>query len=74
MHMSLKVLECCHLCATLCAHLVESYCQLGFTASPGSVTASPGIMGLGQVTWDRPMGRIADFQGTETYVHYFGEW
>jgi len=31
-------------------------------------------MGLGQVTWDRPMGRIADFQGTETYVHYFGEW
>ncbi len=21
-----------------------------------------------------PTGRIADFQGTETYVHYFGEW
>lgn len=21
-----------------------------------------------------PTGRVADFQGTETYVHYFGEW
>jgi hypothetical protein len=57
MHMSLKVLECCHLCATLCAHLVESYCQLGFTASPGPRPQA--LWGLdrshGTVPWDESL-------------------
>lgn len=47
--------------------LVETREMKKASTSPGTVTAS---LVLGQV----PKGRIADFQGTETYVHYFGEW